>query len=474
MKRFVHSLLALFDLKLVRASAYRRTISHFESRLRDARREAIALRNSIGVRDGAASNSAGPPENVDNILESLCRSNSVRIGDAFADICTAYSGLVTAGARQRVSEHIVSAALWGSLAEDIISTASKPDHELVRQAQAASSYASSHLADSQLQWERLCAEIPSSFNLTRLARVNIAMNDLMGAFATLADGLRRYPDDLELGLEQAIFFRRLGDVANANASLSHISHLLLRGQHAMDGQLPSLQATAAHELKSGLLPFSVAEQARVWETSDAELRLSAHQHSWPAIYETACNVLDTLKSDGQVATVVEFATVSGRGLSSLAKGDRGVRFFGVCLGALWRTLNERTFGQPHGVAFLASETIETSAVSTIDVAMCLTDHHLVPLQSFAEFLNRCRELGARYVVATEPLDFDLAKLRFGEPGTGGEVTVNGASGRPFYDTQGLLEAAGYRVRNRNSVAPSLVCGPNDPRRGHTLLVAELQ
>src|SRR5262249_59500727 len=106
-------------------------------------------------------------------------------------------------------------------------------HELAHQMAAGVSFGAGRVDDGIEGFKALCADLPTAFNFACYARTLLASGDQRNAFKVLTDAADRYPLDVNLAVELATFFHRIGDAEAANVALDPVRHTFLEDREVL-------------------------------------------------------------------------------------------------------------------------------------------------------------------------------------------------------------------------------------------------
>jgi hypothetical protein len=422
MKRIVQSLLRRLDLRIARASS----VEQLLARAAASERRAAELENKLallGSRD-ATPVAADGPEAIDHIVAKMQTDGTSMLPQALAAVCADYSALATVGARQRVSERLLTAMLAGDLSQsDILSEPSiKPlaAHELCRQIAATRSFAAGRLDESAAAWKQISVDVPSPFNLACYGRVLVAQDNRKDGFAVLADGVERYPRSVLMATELAMFFMRIGDIDAANVALGGVSHAFLDERSALTPQQAELDR-AIDEGRSGVAA-----------------PLSSGRHQAGAQVEEFQNPLAAREAVRRRLTE---------------------RIVGEAKGAITRTVEA-------GPATMTAEAAGAHVLlsQTADAGNCYP-------AMLTQFYRRCGELGIKHLLVGETIDFDRDSLRYHARGEFPRTSRLGGGGRFLHDYCKMLDDAGYALAESVNVPPTLAPNLAVPDPGYRLLHA---
>src|SRR5262249_21558024 len=323
-------------------------------------------------------------------------------------------------------------------------------HELVRQLHTAAVFALGRLGEAEAGLKALCNDIPTAFNFLCLARTLAAKRDQRGAFFALADGTDRFPLHIPLTLEFAALCQRVEATDAANSLLDSIKHAFVDDRYALTPRQREIDRVIEGRLTARDQDSAMAD-VDVWQ--DLCQRLSgftefqdAHAALATAFHYKLAELLNG--SASETTAVIEFGTVCGHTVATMAARFPHVHFIGISLSPIIKELNDKRF-YAGNLTFTADDVMNVLGRSDLGARQLLF-HGAVARYCYPAMLAglyaRCRELGMQHLLISEELDFDRIDLRFHEPGKFPRATRVGGNGRFLHDFKALLEGSSYRIR----------------------------
>ena len=203
-------------------------------------------------------------------------------------------------------------------------------HELYRQAAATRDLARGLLDQSLTAWKQISDNLPSPFNLACYARALSIKGDKRNAFFVLSDTVDRYPHNVPLARDLAMFFARLGEIEAADKALEPIRHAFLDERNALAIQ----QAELDRGIDEEWIGDKAAEStlAALWQEQHRRLsQCNEFQDPLVARDATLRRMIGRIVRDagGAISTVIEFNTICADTIARLSREHAHVEFISL-------------------------------------------------------------------------------------------------------------------------------------------------